>query len=217
MCQSQPFQPYFTIALTEPDQVGLEALDADERRDHDALLYEGRRRDWLAGRLAAKRAVAGHFGIDRLDRIRLERRPGQAPLAFIQDESGWRSLPSSLSIGHTDGWSIAAAADRDCRIGVDIDRVDAVDATHARYFLTARERRRAATGQVARLWVQKEAAWKALGLGDSNAFTDLELHLDDDLIARSASVRGSRVDVGAAVWAPAHGLMAAAVWAREAA
>lgn len=218
MWQSQPSNQLFTIALSGPGQTGPEALTHEERHEYDALLYVERRCDWLAGRLAAKRAIAQRFGVTRLASVQLESRPGQAPAALTEDAGTWYPLPATISVAHTRGWGLAAIADRQFRIGVDIDHRDAVDGSHARYFLTSSESRALDANDAALLWVQKEAAWKAFGLEASDAFMDLELELGDDLIARAAVVRGKRVAVDAAVWMPAHGLVAAAVWtAKEAA
>ena len=212
MQQSQPFNQLFTIALSRPDQAGLGALTQEELLEYDALLYEGRRRDWLAGRLAAKRAVAARFGIPRLGSVRLDSRLQQAPRALTEDAGTWYPLPANVSVSHACGWGVAAIADRACRIGVDIDRRDGIDREHARYFLTSREARSLGSGDAALFWVQKEAAWKAFGLSDGDAFTDLELDVGDDSIAHGAVVHGNRVAIDAAVWSPARGLIAAAVW-----
>src|SRR5438270_8263165 len=141
MRQSQPSNQLFTIAISGPSQAGPEALTQEERHEYDALLYVERRRDWLAGRLAAKRAVAQRFGISRLSNVRLEARTRQAPAALTEDAGTWYPLPATVSVSHAFGWGLAAIADRQCRIGVDIERRDAIDESHARYFLTPRESR----------------------------------------------------------------------------
>ncbi len=213
MRQSQPFHQLFTIALSGPGQAGPEVLTREERLEYDALPYDvQRRRDWLAGRLAAKGAAAQRFCIARLDNVRIETRTRQAPVALIGDAGNWKPLPATVSVSHTAGWGLAAIGDRRCRVGVDIDHRNAIDRSHARYFLTRRESRALAGRDPALLWVQKEAAWKTFGLEDLDAFKNVELDVGGDVIARGAVVRGTRVAVDAAVWAPAHGLIAAAVW-----
>jgi phosphopantetheinyl transferase len=175
-------------------------LTLSERRECERLPHDEWRRDWLAARGAAKRAIAEWCGIP-LDRIRLDSRAGAAPRCFVLDELDcWSFLPLSLSIAHRDGVGIAAVAEHGASVGVDVERGGDIGPAEYRYFLapgeTAVARRLGAT----LLWVLKEAVWKALGLALSTSFASVTLDFDtasDDL--RSVSVGGTRMSARARV------------------
>ena len=148
------------------------------------------RRDWLASRLAAKRAACALLarsgrrptGIE-IVRSGAEGRAGQGVIAeHIAAVTPTRVLrvPLSLSISlsHADGHAIAAATAHPARIGVDLEREGQISSAHAHYFLSGRERRTQGSRTLTELWALKEAAWKALGCGDSTPFSDLELIAD---------------------------------------
>ena len=148
------------------------------------------RRDWLASRLAAKRAAAALLARSgrqpkQIEIVRggLEGRAGQGVVAqqvAALTPSRVLRVPLSLSISlsHADGHAIAAAAEHPARIGVDLEREGQISAAHAHYFLSARERRTQGARTLTELWALKESAWKALGCGDSTPFADLELISD---------------------------------------
>ena len=187
----------YTIAFASNSARAIRALTQSERREYDALPHEGRRRDWLAGRCAAKRAVAVHCGVP-LHHLRLDSRPGAAPLCEVLDAHGhWTRAPLSVSIGHRDGWAIAVAAEPSLRVGVDIDRADAIVPEHLRYFLAPRESCFAGRTDASLAWVLKEAAWKALALGADVPFTAMQLSFD----RCTRALRG--VSVGS-TWMPAR-------------
>src|SRR5688500_3462245 len=152
---------------------------------------EPQRRDWLASRLAAKRAASALLARSgrrpkRIEIVRggAEGRAGQGVVAeqvAALTPTRFLRVPLSLSISlsHTDGHAIAAAAAHPARIGVDLEREGQISSVQARYFLSARERRMRGARTLTELWALKEAAWKALGCGDSTPFSDLELILDD--------------------------------------
>lgn len=168
----------YTVAFASNSARAIGALTQSERREHDTLPHEGRRRDWLAGRCAAKRAVAFRCSVP-LHHIRLLSRMGAAPLCEVLDDHGrWTPVPFSVSIGHRDGWAIAVAAEPSMRVGVDIDRADAIEPEHLRYFLAPREHCFAGRTDASLAWVLKEAAWKALALGGDVPFTAMQLSFD---------------------------------------
>ena len=165
----------YTVALASVDLPVLGGLTPSERRDYDRLPRdnEARRRDWLAGRYAAKQAIAARCAVP-VERLQLVSRTGAGPRCMVLDGEHWTDLPVSLSIAHCDGVAIAAAADSSTRIGVDIERDGEIAREHVRYFLAASERRTDAS----LAWVLKEAAWKALGLGFAVPFTAVQLSFD---------------------------------------
>lgn len=148
------------------------------------------RSDWVASRLAAKRAAAALLArsgrvANRIEIVRsgTEGRAGQRVIAQqVANLTPTRALrvPLSLSISlsHTDGHAIAAAITHPARIGVDLERDGQIDVAHAHYFLSRRERREQGARTLTELWALKESAWKALGCDDSTPFSDLELVID---------------------------------------
>ena len=148
------------------------------------------RTDWLASRLAAKRAATAllaHSGRSAREieivRSDSEGRAGHGVLA----QQVARLTPSrilrvplsfSISLAHAEGHAIAAAASHPARIGVDLEREGQIDRGYAQYFLSPRERRYQGRRTLTELWALKESAWKALGCDDATPFPDLELVLD---------------------------------------
>ena len=172
----QPSAPY-SLAFATSDTSSLTALTRRERIDYRQLPHEARRREWLAGRYAAKRAVSAFRGRGTpLHHIELESRADCAPRCLVRDDvERWTLAPLVLSIAHTDGIAIAAAANRSARIGVDIERVNDIAPEQYRYFLAPSELAHAQGLGVTLLWVLKEALCKALGLGHALAFTSVQL------------------------------------------
>ena len=172
----QPSAPY-SLAFATSDTSPLTALTRRERLDYGQLPHEARRREWLAGRHAAKRAVSAFRGLGTpLHHIELESRADCAPRCLVRDDvERWTLAPLVLSIAHTEGIAIAVAASRSVRIGVDIEREDDIGPEQYRYFLAPSELAQAQRLGVTLLWVLKEALWKALGLGHALAFTSVQL------------------------------------------
>src|SRR5213595_2209693 len=104
----------YTLAFANSATASLGALTRSERREHARLPHDARRRDWLAGRCPAKRAISALCGAAPslpLDRIRLESRAGAAPRCLLRDDvERWTLAPLFLSLAHRDGVAIAAAA-----------------------------------------------------------------------------------------------------------
>jgi 4'-phosphopantetheinyl transferase EntD len=140
----------------------------NERAALETLTFQRRRQDWLAGRLAAKRAVRTLFR-DRGDRvpryssIEVANDAAGAPLLTLMDRP---RAPErvGLSIAHSDGTAVAAVSDR-CIVGVDIEAGRSLDTRLVRRVLTSAELARWSAGSVRpspiALWTAKEAAFKA--------------------------------------------------------
>lgn len=127
--------------------------------------------DYRASRLAARRAVRA--ALPGALEIRIRRSTGTAPAVI------GTAQPIALSLTHRDGRAAAIAAAAPARIGIDLEREDAISPDHARYFLTPGERTALGTHSLAAMWALKEAAWKALALPGHTRFHDLELAMDD--------------------------------------
>ena len=183
-------------AAPHPDAIPAFGITAYGDRYPDAEVRTARawsepmRRDWLASRLAATRAASALLARagrqpKQIEIVRgsAEGRAGQGVVAqqvaqLTPNRALRVPLSLSISLAHADGHAIAAAAEHPARIGVDLERDGQVAAAHARYFLSARERRTQGTRSLTELWALKESAWKALGCGDSTPFADLELVFD---------------------------------------
>jgi phosphopantetheinyl transferase len=185
--QAHPFRAPYTVEFASVSAPDLGGLTRCERWEYDRLPRDNqaRRRDWLAGRCAGKRAVAARCGLP-VERVQLASRAGAGPRCMVLDGECWTHLPVSLSIAHCDGVAIAAAADSSTRIGVDIERVGEIAPEHRRYFLAPSEK----CADASLAWVLKEAAWKALGLGLAVPFTAVQLSFDRE----TRALQGVRVD-----------------------
>lgn len=149
------------------------ALTPAERAAVPELSGELRRTEWLAARLAAKRAVAAALDLAHLTRIAIDSFEGGAPQARYCGGGEPEALPVALSLTHAEGRAVAAAR-RHGRVGVDLEPMRAIPESALRFFVSARERSSAELTALA-WWVLKEAAWKALGLGRAEPFCSLEL------------------------------------------
>ncbi len=179
-------QTGFHIQLCAADEVTLlqksgelsDWLASSERAMVARVRSAKRRKDWLAGRLAAKRAIARY--LEEVHRLSVpaaqivigydeQGRPRSQLLstnAFVED--------LSLSLAHCDGWGLAAVADRPRtgHIGVDLQRIRPVRPALVERILTASERMQLSERFAGReiegffiYWTLKEAALKALGIG----------------------------------------------------
>jgi 4'-phosphopantetheinyl transferase len=162
-------------------------LTDSEQAALDALTLERRRRDWLAGRLAAKRAVRA------VARARGEAAPPWATISVLNSPDGapWFVVDGrpelgtewNISIAHDDGFAVCAIA-RTARagfVGVDIERDRPLALHMLRYVLTPAERSRitdakpAAAPAPLAVWTAKEAVVKAARGGVCDAMRQVEL------------------------------------------
>lgn len=178
-------------------------LSANERATFDALPVERRRRDYLAGRLAAKRAL----------RAACREAGGQVPpysaIDVWNDAAGAPHVRIdtgderfSISIAHTDGAAVALAGRAASgTVGVDIETTRPLDLSLVSRVLTPAElaRLRGASEDPSplALWTAKEAALKAAHRFCA-ALRDVELTWDRHQTFR-ARVIGDR--------APAHDIL----------
>ena len=146
-------------------------LSATERATLDAFPIERRRRDWMAGRVAAKRAIRGTI------RERGDRAPAYRAIEIWNDTNGAprfaiRGRPElseqiNISISHTDGAGLAAVGSTTDvgTVGVDIETTKTLSLDLVGRVLGASERAQLEAGCAALqplvLWTAKEAAMKA--------------------------------------------------------
>jgi 4'-phosphopantetheinyl transferase EntD len=161
-------------------------LTPSEQASLAALPHECRRRDWLGGRIAAKRAVRAvcrHSGarVPAYAAIEIWNGADGAPEFGVPEHD---DLPArfSLSIAHTEGTAIAAMAETAASgtVGVDIESTKPLPLALLQRVLTARELARlddrGGPSPLA-MWTAKEAALKAAHRFCS-ALRDVELSWD---------------------------------------
>lgn len=161
-----------------------------------------------ASRVAARRAIRRLAG-EQVS-IELRRRAQRPPLARIRNGMS-PPAPVALALTHRDGRAAAIAAPGGTLVGIDIERLNASDSDHERFFLTSRERRIAAGKPGALLWALKEAVWKALQLDGGVGFHELELDMSDTTELRAVSCRGIHYHAVSAISAPWTGYVMATV------
>ena len=159
--------------------------------------------DHRVSRLAARRAVRA--ALPGALEIRIDRRAGATPAVV------GTTLPLALSLSHCDGRAAAIAAPAPARVGIDLERSNAIASGHARYFLSPRERSAIGTHSLAALWALKEAAWKALALPDDTCFHDVELAIDGEGTVEAVHSRGDTFFATATLAAPWPGYVLATV------
>lgn len=202
---------HYAVAVDHPTADAW--LSAAERRRCAALPWRGRRSDWRAGRVAAKRAVAGALGLDDPTRVALVPVPEAAPLIELRDASGsHRVVPCAVSLSHRAGRAAAAATAARGGLGVDLELRDQVHPAHDRYYLSPAERQRAGAYGLTTLWTLKEAAWKALRCTATVPFTALQLEFDAAGAVAAVSLCGRKHPAVARVLQPWRGFVLAIVW-----
>jgi 4'-phosphopantetheinyl transferase len=146
-------------------------LDASERRRLALFIRPQRRRQFIAGRVLARAALAQVLGVEARA-IRLEDRPGCAPVLISPAAEA-----ASFSISHSGRW-VACAASADAKVGLDIETMDAsrdIDALAAQAFDERRQAWLASRPADTRLtdfyglWSRAEAEFK-LGEPAASAF-----------------------------------------------
>jgi phosphopantetheinyl transferase len=175
-------------------------LAPPERATLARLSVGKRRRDWLAGRVAAKELVRRRHGIsgeDALRRIEIvvqREGPHKGKPSYRIDELPG---PFDLSISHSGDRAVAALAStpQEC-IGIDIEQIEARGESFEALALSSAERelvaqldREERSVAVTQRWVLKEALSKALGTGLRLRFERVTVHIADGETGREASVR----------------------------
>jgi 4'-phosphopantetheinyl transferase len=153
------------------DRAGAELerwLTPEELAEGCRFRHPGRRRQWLLGRVAAKRLAGESLGNPAAVRVR--RGPQGAP--WLADPAG-RPQPLALSLAHAEGLALAVTAPGAAtRLGADLERVEPRGVAFLEDHYTPAERRwldglapaeRPLAACVA--WTVKEAVLKALGVG----------------------------------------------------
>ncbi len=202
----------WTLSLPLP--VSLEAallplLANEEQQRLSRFDLEGPRRQFLAGR-ALLRLLLARYGNVPVRQVRLA--------AGRQGKPLWMEGPVTFNLSHCDGLLLVGIS-AGMGVGIDVERVRPVP--NARYLLqryfTRDERRASAACEdqgegFLRLWVCKEAALKAFGLGVSAGWGRLEVMMRDNISGRASGAGG---DVPLRVLHPRPGYVAAVAADRD--
>ncbi len=143
-----------------------------ERSVEARLRWPKRRSDWRLGRWVAKRAVIACLQDEQIEPPDIEILAQETGAPGARVLSGPVTVPVSVSISHSDGVGLAAAAVGDVALGCDVERIEPRTERFVADYFTAAERERVArTVAVDRptvvtlIWSAKEAALKVLGEG----------------------------------------------------
>jgi 4'-phosphopantetheinyl transferase len=157
-------------------------LHPEERCVLAALTVDKRRREWRAGRWAAKQAVAAELGVELTD-VEVRAAGDGAPEPFVAGEA----VPLSLSISHSGDRAACLLASTPVQAGCDLERIEPRAPVFVDDFFTQAERRlvAAATGDIRDLvvtlvWSAKESALKALRCGLRRDTRSVEVALGDE-------------------------------------
>ncbi len=199
-------------------------LSEAERVVFERLAIVNRRRDWLAGRVAAKRALrravreAGGIA-PPYHAITVWNEDDGAP-RFSIDEQPALARRWNISLAHTSGTAVVALADtrRWGNVGVDIERTRPLSAGLIRRALSTRELERLEdrNGHMLEpllLWTIKEAVLKA-GRGRCDALRQIELAWSGSgrVTARIVGVRESAPHIATAYRTVGPYTIALALW-----
>lgn len=150
----------------------LAFLSDSEARLFQKLKSEKRRRDWLAGRLAAKRALARRLADQGarppLEAIEISNLESGEPSCRLLDHQAVLRGPLSFSISHCEAGGLCAVAQAGTRVGADWETVPAQELPFLHLFaheLETNEALASSAEEQIRLWSLKEAVLKLLGLG----------------------------------------------------
>jgi phosphopantetheinyl transferase len=151
----------------------LSSLTQDEREVFDRLSVDKRRKDWLAGRVAAKRAVQRKTGLP-FDRIEIRVAEGGRPLVYLDGESS----PWHVSITHSG--DLAAAVADEAPLGLDVESIEPREAGFETLVLTPEDRARLngdgdRDARLTLIWCEKEAYAKLVGEGLRIPFSKLSV------------------------------------------
>jgi malonyl CoA-acyl carrier protein transacylase len=165
-----------TEAIAGSASVGEDSAPWMTEAELDDLRKRGtpkRQADRLAGRIAAKRALAALTGA-RAEQIRIENLASGQPIAMIDGQPG-----PAISISHSGGVAVALAS-RVGRIGVDIEQIEPRSESFAEDWFAATEREFLAGDEDLTLaWAVKEAVLKALGQGMALHPTEVQVRAVD--------------------------------------
>jgi phosphopantetheine--protein transferase-like protein len=169
-------------------------INSAELATYRRFKVDKKRYEWLAGRIAAKKAVCAYFAdIKPLSPVIIEIKGAakEAPMVVIDDDAidAAKVEQLSLSITHSHGIAAAVVTDRTLvgLIGIDIEKIAPRDPHLLEGYFSAAEReyieglakiaKDAFDQLVTTFWSIKEAVSKALGMGLKIDFSAIEVRM----------------------------------------
>jgi len=183
------------IRLIHGDEVppGSRWLGARERSVEAGFVRPRRRREWRAGRWAAKRLLAEPLGlfVGELERVQILGAADGAPAAYLDD----RELAVPISISHRGVWAVAAVRPEGGAIGIDLELVEPRTERFVRDYFTHREvdrydrlPRELRDLYAVAVWSAKEGVLKCVRTGLRRDTRTVEVELEPE--GASANWRG---------------------------
>ncbi len=186
LTESEQFNPlkkalYSSITMRSEDvERQLDRLSIDretflsesEKEAYERLISPKRKGEWMAARIAAKRIAVNYvrdFWGQKVDISNVEvwKNEQGAPILRLRD--GTTTRFPHLSITHSQGVAKVALIVGEGRLGIDLEHIEAREASFARNYFTKAEINLkgfpSTDEQFAVLWSVKESVSKALGLG----------------------------------------------------
>ena len=130
------------------------------------FVTEKRYEEHLAGRWLVS-TLLGHWGFDSSQLV-IERNEHRAPILAWKDNSRSNETLPSISIGHSEGWAVAALCDSSRDVGIDAEPASRSIGTPAFTMMASGDELATlqACPEIALpIWTAKEAVQKALRLG----------------------------------------------------
>ncbi|HUT85722.1 MAG TPA: 4'-phosphopantetheinyl transferase superfamily protein [Elusimicrobiales bacterium] len=141
-----------------------EFLNDKEFEKYCSLKFEKRKTDWLAGRFAAKKVILKALCFKHLGYkdISIENDTDRRPYFKIDG----KVYPNVLSISHCENYGLAAVGNDDnSLLGIDLEIITERPKSWIEEVFNPKELTKTDSFTLTKLWTQKEAVLKALGLG----------------------------------------------------
>ncbi|MBI2069647.1 MAG: 4'-phosphopantetheinyl transferase superfamily protein [Elusimicrobia bacterium] len=157
------------VAGVEPEHCAL--LTPKENRMLMGFKIRKRQAEWLAGRMAAKRALVEALGslghsVKPQDIEVLPDSSGRPLWSLTNADASAVPVAAACSLSHSGEWAIACASIASRRLGIDIEKIeDRHPAWFEEAFHPAERAGIISIEAAADCWAQKEALLKFLGLG----------------------------------------------------
>lgn len=159
---------YSLVPINHGYKNRLRTLTKREQLQLTTIKNEKRRKEWLAGRFAAKTACLQE---KKWKNISVLNKASGKPFFYEEPET-------CLTLSHSGAYAIALVSSRE--IGVDLELIEKRPESFNRYFLTKEERYSLeglneveSQTAVTAFWTRKEAVSKFLGMGGNLSFKEI--------------------------------------------
>jgi malonyl CoA-acyl carrier protein transacylase len=161
-------------------------LHEKEITKHQSLKVDKRRNEWLAGVIAAKKAIKKIYPETQYKLFYIEKDKLGKPIITIDGAK----KPLNITITHSNGYALAAASEKET-IGIDLEKIENFSSALVDELLDNSEKEliqktkgEIASDLITKIWTAKEAVTKVLGVG-----LNIDLHalriseVEDELIS----------------------------------